>query len=971
MDIQDNKTLFHKNIKRFALKATAAAIVAFHAETATAVTCPAYISDATLAMSGCDFDSGSSVTVENGGVVAFIDMTGYTPTPPSSIAINAGGTISNSMSPGSGTSTGVGINIKSSSLSNGLSNSGTIISSLNFGVNIKSSSISNGISNSGTIISTNSTGISIISSSLSNGFSNSGTISTYSYGLKITHSPITGGISNSGTISSINQTGILITATSTVSGGISNSGTIEVGSNSNVDGIVIDAHSKIEGDVINSGRITVNDGADILLRAASTITASTITGSITNSGTITSTFGSGIAVNVSKIQDGISNTGVISAGSVGVTVNHESTVQEDISNTGKISSAQKGLSIFSAATIFGSITNSGTISGGQSGIRIASTASVVSGISNTGTISGGQTGILITANSTVGAISNRGTIQGDSNAINISINSNVSKIDILGQSAHIIGTVEAPNTNVNITDGAIFTSEGAYHVNLFKIASNAVFNMANTITAQLVKNSGKLSVSGAIRTIDGDYIQQTGGVLQTDVSSVSDFGQLLVTGNVDLSQSGDIDVQVAQNVVLHNGDILSNVISGSSLNTPANGFNISDNSYIWTFVPTLNTNNNGVNLTATINPDAYNVCQGTYCQGAATAIIGQVAAGNPNFSPYSTLPTANALRDAASQATPELTNENIQVVQLITRSVLDIVPMWNTLHGKSSGDAMLYQPGKIWVKPYGASMTQNKRSTVQGFNAQAYGAVIGKDIQLPNDWLFGGGFAAGGDNMHGKSVLSTQSINSQAYQGMVYGAKKLPNQTYFAGQGLVGYEINDTNRSIPLYASTAKGSFNSWFTNIRAEAGWSTDALSPNFIFTPEVDASYLYINQNRYRESGSLMDLLVASNHNASLVLGAYANGAYHLTSVHHQHDLTLTGYAGLAGDVMNNQPQVLSTFVASSSTFSTFGVQFNGVVFRGGAGLTLTNPTSPLLIELNYDLQVGNNAYSSIGAATIKYKI
>ena len=237
--------------------------------------------------------------------------------------------------------------------------------------------------------------------------------------------------------------------------------------------------------------------------------------------------------------------------------------------------------------------------------------------------------------------------------------------------------------------------------------------------------------------------------------------------------------------------------------------------------------------------------------------------------------------------------------------------------------------------------------------------------------MFGGAFAAGGDNIQGKSVLSGQSIHSNAYQGMVYGSKKLPKQFYVAGQGLVGYEDNNTSRAIPLYASTAKGSYNSWFTNIRAEAGWSTYVFGPNLVFTPEIDASYLFINQGGYQESGSPMALSVAANNNSSLVLGAYGNGAYHLATLNDQRDLTLTAYAGVAGDVINSQPQVTSTFVAGGSSFSTFGVQFNGAVFRGGVGLILTNQTKPLIVELNYDLQLGNNAYSGVGAATIKYKL
>ena len=884
MDSRKNKTFFQEHMKQFALKATASAMITLTAETAMADDpCPSYISNTHFANAVCNFNlfTGLSVTVQNTGEVGSINMASYNPLSPSYIAINAGGTINNTIGY-------AGINISASSLSDGISNNGAI--------------------------------------------------NTNSSDIAIDHASINGGIFNGGTMTSSNGTGILIN-TSTIHGGISNNGTIET--NSNFVGITIH-NSSIEGGITNNGLIKAADTGDAIL----------IIGSINIDGDI---------VNNSH--------GIIqSVAHNGITVLNTSTIHGNISNYGVISGGIDGISIHNIGIVDGDIVNNNAISGDQHGISIFSSASVNRSISNNGTINGGQTGIAISSTSTVsGGISNSGIIQGDTNAIRIE-NSSVGPINILGQHARIIGNVEASGTTVNIKEGARFTSEGIFRVDSFKIGSNALFNMAHTIQAPTVSNKGTLAITDTLQTIDGHYTQQTGGLFQTGISK-GGYGQLSVTGDVTLSQNAGIYVQVGQDALLHNGDILSDIISGNTL-APTNGFNVSDNSYIWAFVPTLNNANNGINLTATINPEAYKVCQGTYCQGAATAIIGQVAAGNPIFNPYMILPTADALRVAASQATPELTNENIQTLQLITRSILDVAPMWDTLHGRSSGDAARYQPGKIWVKPYGASMTQNKRNTIQGFNATAYGAVIGKDIQLTNDWLFGGGFAAGGDTMHGKSVLSGQSINSQAYQGMFYGAKTLPNHVYFAGQGLVGYELNDTSRSIPLYASTAKGSYNSWFTNIRAEAGWNTYALSPNFIFTPALDASYLFINQNSYQESGSLMDLSVASNHNSSLILGAYANGAYHLTNIHNQHDLTLTGYTGCAGDVIKSQPNVMSTFVANSSTFSTFGIQFNGVVFRGGVGLALTNPTSPLIIELNYNLQAGNNAYSNMGAATIKYK-
>ena len=147
--------------------------------------------------------------------------------------------------------------------------------------------------------------------------------------------------------------------------------------------------------------------------------------------------------------------------------------------------------------------------------------------------------------------------------------------------------------------------------------------------------------------------------------------------------------------------------------------------------------------------------------------------------------------------------------------------------------------------------------------------------------------------------------------------------------------------------------------------------MTPGLVFTPEVDASYLFINQNGYTESGSPMDLVVKSNQNNSLILGAYGNGAYHLPIIKSQYNFTLTGYAGFAGDVINSQPNTIATFLAGGSNFSTFGVQFNDLVFRGGAGLKVTSSTKPLILELNYDLQAGNAAFSGVGAATIKYRM
>jgi len=955
MDIRNKKPSRHTHIKNFSLKLTASAILTLNAEAVMAVNCPTEIYGNTLAGIICNFNgippSGSSVTVENGGTVGGIHMGNYQPTH-SFITVDAGGLVSNT--------SGIGIAItSSSSLSNGLSNNGTI--SAQSGIGITANSVVNGgISNSG-LISTVDAGISVNTSTISNGLSNSGTISSTSgVGISILNtSTINGGISNSGVINASTY-GISIGGNSLINGDIFNSKTID----SNLATGILITSSTISGSIFNSGTIsggTVDSGI--------TITAnSTVSGDITNQGLINATSGNALDFNQSVITGGMSNSGKIESTNVdGIHVSDVSTIQSNITNSGTVIGGRNGISILSSSTV-GGIVNSGTISGGNNGLNI-SLSTINGNITNTGTIRGGTTGINITSSAVSGGISNSGTIQGDIFAIYTS-GGLVNNIDILGKTARIIGAVDATNTDVNITNGAIFTSEGSYNVNTFNIAENAVFNMANTITvASGFNNSGTLATN-TLQVIAGDYTQDTGGLFQTGVSSITSYGQLSVSGTANLSQSGNIYVQVAPNALLQQGSILSNIISGNTFISPTDGFNVTDNSYVWTFLPSLNHSNNGVNLTATINPDAYNVCQGTYCQGAATTIIGQIAAGNPVFLPYISLPTANAFQEAVSQATPEITNANTQAIQLVTNAVMDIVPMWSTLHGKSGGDAMLYPAGKVWLKPYIASMTQNESNSVNGFNARANGVVIGKDVQLAQDWLLGGAFSLGGNTIHGNAPPNGQAINSNVYQGMLYGAKRFLNHVYFAGQGLVGYQNNNTQRAIPLYASTANGSFNNWFSNLRAQLGWNVYALDQDLVLTPELDASYLFVHRGSFQESGSPMDLLVTSNNNSSLVCGAYGHGAYRLTRLNLQ-DFTIAAYAGIARNVLNSQPQTTATFVAGGSSFSTFGVQTNKTVFRGGVGLSFENPTKPLRVSLNYDLQTNSTSYSSVGEITVAYKI
>ena len=327
---------------------------------ALAVSCPATITGAALSGVVCDFDTGSSVTVANGGTVGGINQQAYAPV---NSFITNNGTISNNAAPG--------ITIDSSSLSNGLTNSG-VITTDSYGILIdNASTVAGGITNGGDIT------------------------SAIAEGLRVSNnSTVNGGITNGGNIisNSANDVALLVFGNSIVNGGITNTGIIRafgIG-----DGL-LNSNSIINGNITNSGTIRGDSGLTFNNVAS-------VTGNITNNGTMTGDGNAGIRIrDGSTIGSNIVNNGTITGANAGVLVVSFNTVNGSIIN-------QAGK----------------TITGGTDGIFIDDSSVVNGGIQNHGTITGGTHGIFVSADSTVNSINLFGgsRVVGAIDAVNSTVN---------------------------------------------------------------------------------------------------------------------------------------------------------------------------------------------------------------------------------------------------------------------------------------------------------------------------------------------------------------------------------------------------------------------------------------------------------------------------------------------------------------------------------------------------------------------
>ena len=511
----------------------------------------------------------SAGSISNSGRITSTRSNGY------GIYLNSGatGSITNNADSiiSGGTSSGTGIHLRSgSSVTGGIINSGTISggsSSYGFGIYLSDSSVTGGIINSGTIsggTSSSSAGIYLRSgSSVTGGIINSGTISGFT-GINISDSSVTEGITNLGGTISGSSNGIALSSNSTV-GSILNSGTISA---SNGAAIYIRGLSSITGNIENIGVAALISGSTGIY-----VSNSSIGGSIINSGTISGTrsWGSGIYLSNSDITGDISNgaTGTISGGTTsgaGISFRSGSSITGGITNSGTISGVI-GISVRDGGSVTGGITNNatGTIFGGT-GIDISGSGTVVASILNSGTISATYGGVYIHGGSSVaGNIDNNGAAALISGSSGIYVGSNGSIGGSIVNSGTITGT-RSWGSGIYLSNSTIagdIRNDANSEISGGTSSSGAGISMFNSSITGSIVNSGTISgviginVNGS--TVAGGITNNADGTISGNSTGIKISGSSTVVAS--LLNSGTISgvtnaIYVDGSAALPNIDII-------------------------------------------------------------------------------------------------------------------------------------------------------------------------------------------------------------------------------------------------------------------------------------------------------------------------------------------------------------------------------------------------------------------------------
>src|SRR5450830_97378 len=621
----------------------------------------------------------------------------------------------------------------------------------------------------------------------------------------------------------------------------------------------------------STGDLTVNSGGSIIVSGSTAVVASVSSGTLTNSGTISS----GLS--------GVFNA----AGSIGL-----------LSNSGTISGF---IGINNSGSI-GTLTNKGggIISGSSYGDGILNGASIGL-LSNSGTISGtGSSAIGISNNGTISTLSNSGLITGISYAIYNSANGTISSFTNSGTIAGNIGNLSSRDLSINGGTGSTFgtlTGLSSGIGTITNTASNVVFASGNqllndniNVGTHTVSNlAGTLQVNNHL-TITGNYSQASAATLQIGVAngatsngldSDTGYGRLYVSGTSAIASGSTVSLTKLNNsYAFATGQRYVVIETTGAATYNASALNYSVSGYAVTGASVADSTNTGAtDLVLTLGSATGSTAAGTTSgtasvansattPNAVAALTGLFNYSGTNASLLNVFNSAAALTSSAeatkagAQLSPTAVTSGVvqasaaatQTVSTVTTSHLDSLrtAQADGNSGVATGEHS-YDVG-VWGQGFDGHANQSERDNVSGYSANYNGLLLGADAEVTDHVRAGGLFSYAKTSMSNTGDNSGTSASVNSYGLSAYGSYT-GEPWYVNVLAGVAKQQYSTTRDVSYtgFSGVANGSFNGLQYTTAVQAGYplNVEQWLPGVTVTPLAGLSYSTLRQDGYSETG------------------------------------------------------------------------------------------------------------------------
>ncbi|ALF59856.1 autotransporter domain-containing protein [Psychrobacter urativorans] len=510
------------------------------------------------------------------------------------------------------------------------------------------------------------------------------------------------------------------------------------------------------------------------------------------------------------------------------------------------------------------------------------------------------------------------------------------------------GTIDTNEFDISVFNDARITGSG----NFTKMGSGKL--AMNSATKAW---SGDTDINQGTLQLNGDYNMRKGEVLAIGLNTLTDYGQLKVTGSADISQ-GKLQVNAADAVqVLTGNPVWNNVVSANTLTGKFAAVN--DNSLLVSFL-TDYSDANSVHLKMVRDATFVDAIKSQTNQTAlnlASVLDLSITDRLDN--------NANALADALIVSTinfdqPKLAAAANELQPLLMGATNRLITDSNYATTEAIIERSLTNPNRgVWAKIIGSDSSHDEEDGIAGYDASSYGAIVGIDSPINDNLNLGVAFSYIDSDVDSNSRALDHEMKTKNWQILGYGnyaASEATQVNFHAGAG----------------SSDVKGQRHiTILTDATASSDYSVDTLQAGFgighrignelrNFTPFAQMNYARAESDGYRETGAgVYNLDVDENTYESLRWTAGVKMSQALTP-----KLALTGQLAAAIENGDRRSDITASFIGMpNANFTTTGQEIGREIGIVGVGLSYM-PTANTKLSAGYRGEWRDN-YNDQGAS------
>ncbi|WP_321531702.1 autotransporter domain-containing protein [uncultured Desulfuromonas sp.] len=369
-----------------------------------------------------------------------------------------------------------------------------------------------------------------------------------------------------------------------------------------------------------------------------------------------------------------------------------------------------------------------------------------------------------------------------------------------------------------------------------------------------VLNQGAVAPGNSIGTltIDGDYTQESGAVLEIEAGDGSS-DLLRVTGTADL-QGGTL-------VLLPSGYLTSGHYTILEAGTLQGAFDALWNPAVFNVVLNESLANS---LVLDIERNTYASLAATAEQvGLAQALDGQrLTASGDEAVILNTLDSLSLsdLHTAMDDLTPRIHNS-------VTTATLDAIHQRNTqLLQRLGTDQPQSKQQRVWVRMVGDNARYDDVAQSPAFRAKTTGIMMGVEQQVTPALLVGMAGAYTNSDLHELDGAST--ADRLSWDGYLYSHWDNPNSQggWFAQTAVgIGTDSIDTKRAIAFFGREAESEHDASHGAIHVNSGYRVTMASWNIV--PTVGLEYLWMQEDGFTEQRAQSASLRISDKDSELL--------------------------------------------------------------------------------------------------------